>query len=79
MEKRRNKKIQAYVYVTLGPIAALSAIAFCIYMYFSGTFLAGMYVARKVLYIIMLIICIIGALAYAEGDEYLKKIRRKRK
>lgn len=79
MKRRRNKKIQAYVYVALGPIIALLAIAFGIYMYFSGTFLAGMYVARKILYIIMFIICIAGAFAYAEGSEYLKKIRRRRK
>lgn len=79
MKKRRNKKIQAYVYVILGPIMSLFALRFSFYMYFSSTFLPGKYLSRDILYITMAVLFFIGLFIYDEGERYLKKIRRKRK
>lgn len=79
MKTKRNKKIQAYVYVILGPIISFLAIGFSIQMFFSGTFLAGMHTTRQILYVLMIVLFFVGLFMYSEGDKYLKKIRRRRK
>lgn len=79
MKRKRNKKIQAYVYVILGLVISFFAMGFSFYMYFSGTFLAGMYTIRHILYLTMVVLFFIGLFMYAEGDKYLKRIRRRRK
>ena len=70
-----NKRKRAKMYVTCGTIGFSALIMFGAYMYFSGTFLAGMLLIRKVLYVLTLIGILLCAWLVHEGYTYLMKRR----
>lgn len=70
-----NKRKRAKIYVTCGTIGFAGLIMFAVYMYFSGTFLAGMWLIRKVLYVLTFIGILLCAWLVHEGYTYLKKRR----
>lgn len=80
MTKKTKKNIvRACAYVVLGSIVFIASVFFGMYMYFSGTFLPGMHVARYTLYAITFAMILISGWFVFEGRRYLiSKINRRR-
>ena len=72
---KRRKTTRAIMYLFGGSIGFAGLIMFAVYMYFSGTFLAGMWLIRKVLYVLTFIGILLCAWLVHEGYTYLKKRR----
>lgn len=71
--------VRACAYVVLGSIVFIASVFFGMYMYFSGTFLPGMHVARYTLYAITFAMILISGWFVFEGRRYLiSKINRRR-
>ena len=73
--RNRRKTLQALCYVLISPIIMVALVGFMVFMYFSGTFLPGMHVARYSLYAISCVLIILSFLAYNNGREYINRIR----
>ena len=80
MTKKTKRNIErACTYVVLGSIVFIASVFFGMYMYFSGTFLPGMHVARYTLYAITFAMILISGWFVFEGRRYLiSKINRRR-
>lgn len=80
MTKKTKKNIvRACAYVVLGSIVFIASVFFGMYMYFSGTFLPGMHVARYTLYAITFAMILISGWFVFEGRRYLiSKLNRRR-
>ena len=79
-KKTKRNIVRACAYVVLGSIVFIASVFFGMYMYFSGTFLPGMHVARYTLYAITFAMILISGWFVFEGRRYLisKKINRRR-
>ncbi len=82
MRKNKKRKItkrtQAYLYVILGVLATMALGVFGLYMYFSGTFLPGvffspMWLIRKIIYVAIALTMCMSAWFIDEGCKYLKR------
>lgn len=77
--KTKRNIVRACAYVVLGSIVFIASVFFGMYMYFSGTFLPGMHVARYTLYAITFAMILISGWFVFEGRRYLiSKINRRR-
>lgn len=74
---RRSKKVRASLYVIVGTLLILATISFAIYMWFSGTFLANMWVTRKIIYVVLIVFFVAGIWLVNEGTKYLSKNKKK--
>ena len=74
-KRKRRKTLLALCYVLISPVIMVALGGFMVYMYFSGTFLPGMHVARYSLYAISCVLIIISLFAYNNGREYINRIR----
>lgn len=78
-KKTKRNIVRACAYVVLGSIVFIASVFFGMYMYFSGTFLPGMHVARYTLYAITFAMILISGWFIFEGRRYLiSKINRRR-
>ena len=78
-KKTKRNIVRACAYVVLGSIVFIASVFFGMYMYFSGTFLPGMHVARYTLYAITFAMILISGCFVFEGRRYLiSKINRRR-
>lgn len=80
MNKKTKKRIlQAILYVILGCVTIMSASVFIVFMYFSGTFLPGMHIARYTLYAVLFAIILIAGWFVCEGYGYFCHVAKKRR
>ena len=78
-KKTKRNIVRACAYVVLGSIVFIASVFFGMYMYFSGTFLPGMHVARYTLYAITVAMLPISGWFIWEGRRYLiLKLKRRR-
>ena len=70
-KKTKRNIVRACAYVVLGSIVFIASVFFGMYMYFSGTFLPGMHVARYTLYAITFAMILISGWFVFEGRRYL--------
>ena len=69
-KKTKRNIVRACAYVVLGSIVFIASVFFGMYMYFSGTFLPGMHVARYTLYAITFAMILISGWFVFEGRRY---------
>ena len=71
-KKTKRNIVRACAYVVLGSIVFIASVFFGMYMYFSGTFLPGMHVARYTLYAITFAMILIYSFFYKKSNFYYK-------
>ena len=71
-----KKTKKAINYVLVGIVVILIMVRLVIELYFSGTFLEGEWLIRKVLYLIAFANIIVGIWLAKEGTTYLLRKRR---
>lgn len=80
MNKKMKKRIlKAVLYVLLGVITIIFSSGFIIFMYFSGSFLPGMHIARYTLYTMLFVIIFIAGWFVSEGYQYLSYLANRRR
>ena len=75
--KDKKKRLKALIYVIIGFTIFTVAALFAIYVWFSGTFMANMWWARKAIYILIFAVGLAGIWLANEGLRYLSKKKRR--